>query len=123
MHDSPAQIISFTWTPSIPPDSDAARWSILSSGLNRIAPCSPFVPTTMTEWLEYRIARAHDIVEETNLALSRRDKANYVLPVMCGKTFKDDLSLVLARKTIWLDRKRDEKYGRGKIRAPWPSYE
>jgi hypothetical protein len=95
------------------------RFLSTKTSLKKIAPESPFVPTTLHEWLTHRLERLEDRRQGAVAKLSRISQVN--LPKKCehalrGRTFSDNRSAVLALETIWTPWKSPDRAA-----APWPT--
>ncbi|OXV06276.1 hypothetical protein Egran_05962 [Elaphomyces granulatus] len=87
-----------------------------------IAPHSPFVPQKFDDWIAYRLAVVEDAHHEANgrLAVKRTEKRETkerIQPPLGGKKFRDFLSCVMSRASIWIND------GPGRPLAPWPSHD
>lgn len=117
---------SKTWV--APKKMEQERYAVILENLTKMEfiPRSPFVPKTLSEWLEHRLGLAEDTGKEENRKLAKRatqygsgagiTKAK-VAPVFGGKKFKDNCSPVLALKSFWSPwHEPTEEYPQ----APWP---
>jgi hypothetical protein len=113
------RVQSRQWRSPIGQETD--RFLTIQTALTKIAPNSPFVPSTLHDWLSHRLAWLEDqtqAAEELLVVLSRQDRnarRPIVGPALRGKAFSDNRSAVLGQETIWCP---DEP---SRALAPWPS--
>jgi hypothetical protein len=106
-----------------PKELEIDRYLASKAKLAKIAPESPFVPTTMHSWLSHRLEWIEDekrVVEERLALLTTlkhdapKGKEQAIGPAMGGRTFSDNRSAVLGLETVWCPWKPDRP------KAPWP---
>lgn len=101
------------------------NWVKIRDSMTRIAPKSPFIPRTFQEWLSYKVLKKEDDRQKALQALISKqrksnDRAMGMKRIFEGKTVNDQLSLVLASKSIWrpsIGSAHTDKF------APWPTHE
>lgn len=117
---------SKTWI--APKKMEQERFSLVLDNLTKVESNlrSPFVPKTLSEWLEHRLGLAEDARKEEIRKLASRAtqygsgasiKKVKVAPVFGGKKFKDNRSPVLALKSFWSPWYESTKEH---PQAPWP---
>jgi hypothetical protein len=90
----------------------------VKSSLAKTAPSSPFVPSTLHEWLTHRLewleVRKQAALAKLSL-ISQEPAPRCSGPPLGGRAFSDNRSAVLARETIW------SPWGTDRPQAPWPT--
>ncbi|KAI9774733.1 MAG: hypothetical protein M1839_001653 [Geoglossum umbratile] len=121
-HRSTARVPAHQWLSTKELEID--RYQAAKARLGKMAPGSPFVPTTLHSWISHRLEWLADekSVAEERIALlsmlshktSKRSRNQVIGPALGGRIFLDNRSAVLGLETIWCSLEPDRP------KAPWP---
>jgi hypothetical protein len=95
----------------------------IQANLAYIAPQSPFVPGTMEDWIDHRLAinqqEISDGLRKIDIKKGKKESEckETIKPAFGGRDFEDFRSLVLAQESIW---RPGEPMKPARPHAPWP---
>jgi hypothetical protein len=102
------------------------RFQKFMSNRRLVAPESPFVPRSWKDWVTHRL----DMKEvgqksmqeriQSREAYNRRQSRARIIPLLNGKTWKNNLGAVVAYETVFVPWYSQSD---ARIEPPWPSYE
>ncbi|KAK2735207.1 hypothetical protein FQN57_001312 [Myotisia sp. PD_48] len=101
------------------------NWVKTRDSMMCIAPKSPFIPKSFREWLCYKVLKKEDerrkVLRDLTARQTRSDKKTArINRIFAGKILNDQLSLVLASKSIWSPLLGSANSGQF---AAWPTYD
>ncbi|PGH27273.1 hypothetical protein AJ80_00983 [Polytolypa hystricis UAMH7299] len=113
---------SKTWVSKETKEYEA--WTKVRDSVVHISPLSPYIPKSFGEWIALKIAQKEAICSRIARRIATRNETRdhaaviAVSPALGVKELSDNLSLVLARETIWVP---VERYPADRLLAAWPT--